>query len=77
MKDIIKIVKSPEDSCLLIKDDSETINNEAKEQERGFLSMILCTKAAAAAGNVLKSQGIITTDEGTINKFRILMLSHP
>lgn len=68
MKDIIK---SPEDSCLLIKDDSDTINNEAKEQESGFLAMILCTEAAAAAENVLKSQGIITTDEGTINKFRI------
>ena len=69
MKDIIK---SPNDSCLLIKDDSETINNEAKEQKNGFLSMILCTKAAAAAAeNVLKSQGIIATDEGTINKFRI------
>ena len=32
MKDIIKIVKSLEDSGLLLKGVSETIQNEAKEQ---------------------------------------------
>ena len=33
MDDIMKIVKSLEESGLLIKDISETINNEAKEQK--------------------------------------------
>ena len=33
MNDIMKIVKSLEESGLLIKDISETINNEAKEQK--------------------------------------------
>ena len=36
MKDIIKIVKSLEDSGLLLKGVSETIQNKAKEQKRGY-----------------------------------------
>ena len=41
MKDIMKIVKSLESSGLLIKGVSETIQNEAKEQKGGFISMLL------------------------------------
>ena len=41
MNDIMKIVKSLEESGLLIKDIRETIKNEAKEQKGGFLSMLL------------------------------------
>ena len=37
----MKIVKSPEESVLLIKGVSETIKNEAKEQKGGFLRMLL------------------------------------
>ena len=37
MKDIIEIVKSLEDSDLLLKGVSKTIQNEAKEQKGGFL----------------------------------------
>ena len=37
MEDIIKIVKSLEDSGLLLKGVSETIQNEAKEQKGAFL----------------------------------------
>ena len=40
MEDIIKIVKSLEDSALLLKGVSETVQNEAKEQKGGFLSML-------------------------------------
>ena len=36
MEDIIKIVKSLEDSGLLLKAVSEVIQNEAKEQKGGF-----------------------------------------
>ena len=46
MNDIMKIVKSLEESGLLIKGGSETIKNEAKEQKRGFLSMLLVTLIA-------------------------------
>ena len=41
MKDIIKIVKSLEDTALLMEGVSETIQNEAKEQKGGFLSILL------------------------------------
>ena len=41
MKDIIKIVKSLEDSGLLLEGVSETIQNEAKEQKGRFLSILL------------------------------------
>ena len=41
MKAIMKIVKSLESSGLLIKGVSETIQNEAKEQKGGFISMLL------------------------------------
>ena len=37
MNDIMKIVKSLEEIRLLIKDFSEEIKNEAKEQKGGFL----------------------------------------
>ena len=37
MKDITRIVKSREDSGLLLKGVSETIQNEAKEQKEDFL----------------------------------------
>ena len=40
IKDILKIVKSLEDSGLLLEGVSETIKNEAKEQKGGFLSML-------------------------------------
>ena len=40
MKDIIRIVKSLEDSGLLLKEVSETIQNEAKQQKGGFLSHV-------------------------------------
>ena len=53
MEDIIKIVKSLEDCCLLLKGVSETIQNEAKEQKRGFLSMLLDTLCASLLGNIL------------------------
>ena len=51
MNDIIKIVKSLEESVLLIKGVSETIKNEAKEQKGGFLGMLLCTLGVSLLGN--------------------------
>ena len=43
MGDIIKIVKSLEDSGLLIKRITETVQSEVKEQKGGFFSMLLGT----------------------------------
>ena len=52
-KDIIRIVKSLEDSGLLLKGISKIIQNEAKEQKGGFLSMLLGTLGASLLGNIL------------------------
>ena len=41
MDDILEIVKSLEDSGVLLKGVSETVQKEAKEQRGGFLSMLL------------------------------------
>ena len=46
MNDIIKIVKSLEESGLLMKVVNETVKNEAKEQKGGFLQMLLGTYGA-------------------------------
>ena len=53
MKDIVKIVKSLEDSGLLFQGVGETIQNEAKEQKGGFLSTLLGTLGARLLGNIL------------------------
>ena len=56
----IKIVRSLEDSGLLLKVVSKTIQNEAKEQKGEFLSMLLGKLGANLLGNILASKGIVT-----------------
>ena len=58
MEDIMKIVKSLEESGLLIKDVSKTIENEAKEQKGRFLGMLLCTLGGSLLGNLLTGKGV-------------------
>ena len=53
MDDILKTVKSLKDSRVLLKGVSETIQNEAKEQRGGFLSMLLSTFGASLLGDLL------------------------
>ena len=57
MEDIMKIVKSPEDSGFLLKGDSETIQNESKEQNGEFLSVLLGKLGASLLGNMLSGKG--------------------
>ena len=66
INDIMKIVKSLEDSGLLIKGVSHTIKNEAKKQKGGFFSMLLRTLGVSLLGNLLTERGTIGTGEGTI-----------
>ena len=63
MEDIIKVVKSLEDSALLLKGVSETIQNEAKEQNGGFLSMLLGTLGTNLLGNILAGKGMNRSGE--------------
>ena len=64
MEDIIKLVKSLEDSGLLLKGVTETVQNEVKEQKGGFLSMLLDTLGASLSGNLLTAKGIYRAGKG-------------
>ena len=66
MSHIIKILKSLDESGLLIKGISKTIKNEVKEQKEEFLSMLLGTLGASLLGNILTGKGKIRAGEGTI-----------
>ena len=66
MYDVMKVAKSPEESGLLIKGVSETIQNEAKEQNGGFLTMWLGILGASLLGNLLIGKGTTRAGEGTI-----------
>ena len=66
MEDIMKIVKSLEDSGLLLNGVSETIQNEAQEQKGGFLSILLGTLGASLLGNMLAGKGINWGRDGII-----------
>ena len=70
MDDILKIVKSLENSGVLLKGVSETIQHEVIEQTGGFLSMLLGALGASLLGDVLSKglsgKGVIRAGEGTI-----------
>ena len=66
MEDIIKIVKSLEDSGLLLKGVTETVQNEIKEQKGGFLSMLLGTLGASLLAIILAAKGINKKNKGII-----------
>ena len=67
----MKMVKSLEDSGLLLRRVSETIQNEAKEQKGRFLSMLLSTLGASLLGNVLSGKGITKAGFGSKGKLII------
>ena len=58
MEDIIKIVRPLEDSGLLLKGVGGTVQNEAREQKGGFLSMLFGTFWASLLGNILAGRGM-------------------
>ena len=66
MEDIMIIVKSLEDSGLLLKGISETIQNKAKEQKGKFLSMYLGTLCPNLLRNTLTGKGINKAGEAMI-----------
>ena len=66
IEDIIKIVKSLEDSALLLKTVTETVQNEVKQQKGGFLSMLLSTLVASLSGNILTGWGINRAGKGVL-----------
>ena len=66
MNDIMKIVKSFEESGLLIKGVCETIKNEVKERKEVFLSILLGILGASLLENLLTAKCTIRAGEGNI-----------
>ena len=62
MNDIMKIVQALEDSNILLKGITKTIENETKEQKGGFLGMLLGTLGASLLRNILAGKGIIRAE---------------
>ena len=63
MIDLLEIVKSLENSGLLLDGITETVKNEVKKQKGGFLSMLLGTLSASLLGNMLAGRGVIRAGE--------------
>ena len=66
IEDLIQVVKSLEDSGLLLKRVAETVQNEVKVQKGGFLSMLLGKLGASLLGNLLTGKGINKAGEGVM-----------
>ena len=86
MNNIIKIIEALENSGILLKGVTKTIENETKEQKGGFLSMLLGTLGASLLGNLLTGgkrivragEGVIRAGEGVKkNKLNSLLPFHP
>ena len=58
MDDLIKILKSLEDSGLLLKEVTESVQNEVKKQKGGFVGMLLRKLGASLLGNLLTGKGV-------------------
>ena len=71
MDGILKIVKSLEDSGVLLKGVSETIQNEAKEQRGRFLSTLLGTLGASLWFQKVFLKKILTLTSHPLTKFEI------
>ena len=67
MNDIMKIIEALENSDILLKGVSKTIENETKKQTAGFLSMLLGTLEASLLGNLLTSgKGMMRPGDGIV-----------
>ena len=64
MNDIIRIVQALEDSNILLKEVTQTVKNETKEQIGGFLSMLLRTLGASLLGNLSTGKGVVRAGYG-------------
>ena len=69
MNDIMKIIEALENSGILLKGVSKTIENETKEQRGRFLSMLLGTLGASLLGNLLTGgKGIMRAGDGIVRE---------
>ena len=66
MNDIMKIIEALENSGILLKGVSKTIENETKEQRGRFLSMLLGTLGASLLGNLLTAKVMMRAGDGIV-----------
>lgn len=64
LNDIVKIIKSLKDASLLIKDISETVENEIKELKEGFLGTLVATLGGSSLSTVLTDKDVIRAGKG-------------
>ena len=62
----MKIIEALENSGILLKGISKTIENETKEQRGGFLGMLLGTLGASLLSNFLTGKGIMRAGDGIV-----------
>ena len=68
MNDIMKIIEALENSGILLKGVTKTIENETKEQRGRFLSMLLGTLGTSLLGNLLSGgKGILCAGDGIVH----------
>ena len=67
----MKIVQALEDSNILFKRVTKTIENGTKEQKGRFLSMLLDTLGTSLLGNFLTGKGIVRAGYGNHSKNKI------
>ena len=69
MNDIMKIIEALENSGILLKGVTKTIENETKEQRGGFLGILLGTLGANLLGNLLTDgKGIMRAGDGIVRE---------
>ena len=67
MNDFMKIIETLENSGILLKGVTKTIENETKEQRGGFLGLLLGTLGASLLGNLLTGgKGIMRAGDGIV-----------
>ena len=72
MNDIMKIVQALEDSGVLLKGVTKIIKNETKEQNEGFLSILLDTLGASLLADLLTGKEILRAGPGNKKGKRIV-----
>ena len=85
LNDVMKIIEALENSGILLKGVSKTIENETKKQRGGFLSMLLGTLGASLLGELLTGgkgimragDGILRAGSGSKKNLNSLLSFHP
>ena len=63
ISDIIRIIKSLENSTVLIDEFIETVKHESKNQEDGFLGILLGTLGVSMLENILARKSVLRAEK--------------